>query len=38
MAGRRAASGDGSDRCGVGFRRAGTGRKARRGRTKRGTR
>lgn len=34
----RAAGRDGSDRCGVGFRRAGMGRKAQRGRTKRGTR
>lgn len=38
MAGARAWSRDGSDRCRVGFRRAGMDRKARRARTKRGTR
>lgn len=38
LAGRGPRAGrDGSDRCGVGFRRAGKGRKAQSGRTKRGT-
>lgn len=37
MAGRGPPGRGGSDRCGVGFRRDGMGRKAQRGRTKRGT-